>query len=254
MARPRSSSSGSAMAVKIAVWRERLPQALVREQAPIVSEALERGVVLRHRQALEADDQRVDQREEPDQQQDQDRRGDGPVPEIPLGGPPAAGQSATRFVASVAVIPLIRTVTRQTGRPARTPAAWPLLFRIGAGLRRPARHRRPSASRRRSARSPRPIAAAACRGSPSDPRRPRACRDRLAQRLLVLVGLHDREVEQPRLRRPPSARRGSPWRPASAPDTPGRVVVVAERIAQRVGQLHPLRLETSLLFSHWMNR
>ena len=61
-----------------------LPQPQVLEQLFVIQQAREGGVHLRHRDVLEADDQRIDEREQPDEQQDQDCRRNHQIFEIPV--------------------------------------------------------------------------------------------------------------------------------------------------------------------------
>ena len=63
------------MTVMIAVCSQRLPQPQVVEQRDVVGKPGEGSVRLGHRQALEADHQRVDEREQADQQQDRNIAG-----------------------------------------------------------------------------------------------------------------------------------------------------------------------------------
>ena len=116
--------------------QHRVPQALILEQAAVVQEALEVGVLIEQAQLLEADDHGVEEREQAERQQDEDGRRDQQILET-------AG--CRRAPAVRAIGAAVVTAAARVAMAASGPS--------GAALRADLRRQPPGASRRGSARA-----------------------------------------------------------------------------------------------------
>ena len=219
-----------------AVCRSDCPQPLVPEQVGVVVKPGEGRVRVHHVDPHEAHDQRIEQREQAHQQQQEDGRRHQPVSEIPV----RIGAKRQRPI-DVMCDPLAREElpARRNGRAGTETCRDDYDYWIGARLRRPVGINRLLLVDADLLGDRVPFAGGRIENRLRILARPQL-RHRLAQHFLVLVGLQQRQIEQTvlgaRLERREVILGIRPLR-----QIPGLVKCeVAERITQRVRQLHPL--------------